>query len=253
MRQINENNAFSNELEIKKYRDRTIIGAAVALVGWLLWMMNVMYFHNFSFWIFLFALCPFLIGAAVGNYNYGKYKMLSSGNNGEKRTLNVLTDLSDDYLVLHNVEIYKGDKKTELDMLVVSPFGLQIIEVKNHNGNIEGYKEDAAWTQYKVGRGGTPYTSSMKNPLKQLGFQKHLLSEILKDHGLKIWIDGYVYMPTATNVNVDSDNVVTDGYELIEKIENKNAVQISEENIQKIINILTQTKYKKYQAGMEGK
>lgn len=232
---INDNNKFSNEENLNKYKKYTYISGAITFTLFFLYAMAI-FSHNISNGFPILILV--MISSVIFKYVYGKYEIYSSGNKGEKNTMQFLTELSDDYSILHNVNINKGEKKTELDFVIISPFGLQIIEVKNHNGKITGDKDASTWEQHKIGQQGTPYTATMKNPLKQLGFQKYLLSEILKDNNIKTWVDGYVLMPTATSINVNSEFVLSNNQSLLLKLKEKNKVQLTEKQIVDIISLL---------------
>ncbi|MDP8219671.1 MAG: nuclease-related domain-containing protein, partial [Candidatus Theseobacter exili] len=52
------------------------------------------------------------------------------------------------YHVLDNVMIPSGNKTTQIDHVVVSRFGVFVIETKNYKGIIYGQERDTTWTQY---------------------------------------------------------------------------------------------------------
>lgn len=70
--------------------------------------------------------------------------------------------LSEEYLVLHDVVIPAGGGTTQIDQLILSPYGVFVVEVKNYQGWIFGRERDPTWTQRL--RGGS-YT--FQNPLRQ--------------------------------------------------------------------------------------
>lgn len=89
----------------------------------------------------------------------------------------------------------KGSRtgNTEVDFVVVGPNGVFIIEVKNNNSQIVGSEEELEWVVHKVGRKGTPYTASMRNPVKQVKSQICALNNFTKERGYKVWIEGVVF------------------------------------------------------------
>lgn len=68
-----------------------------------------------------------------------------------------------------------------------------IVEVKNHNGHIVGDSKDIYWTQHKVGRGGTPYTNKVYNPVRQVGTHIYCLANYLRLNGVNTYVEGMVF------------------------------------------------------------
>ena len=66
------------------------------------------------------------------------------------------------YVTLHDVTLQTSDGTTQIDHLVVSPFGVFVIETKNMKGWIFGTEKQAEWTQ-KIFR----KTYRFQNPLRQ--------------------------------------------------------------------------------------
>ena len=59
-----------------------------------------------------------------------------SGNRGESKAFRTLDFVKSRNLVLKNVELTDGDRRTELDAVVITPVAITIIEVKNTARNI---------------------------------------------------------------------------------------------------------------------
>lgn len=59
-----------------------------------------------------------------------------SGNKGENYAFKCFEYLRSQSVVLRNIEMKKGDKRTELDAIVITPFGITIVEVKNTSRDI---------------------------------------------------------------------------------------------------------------------
>lgn len=79
--------------------------------------------------------------------------------------INIFTTLLLDkkvYRLLHNVTLTTPDGTTQIDHVIVSPFGIFVVETKNYQGWIFGSAEQATWTQkiYKK-------THKFQNPLRQ--------------------------------------------------------------------------------------
>lgn len=71
------------------------------------------------------------------------------GSRGEAKVnigLNLLLD-TDVYRLIEDVTLPFGDGTTQIDHLVVSPYGVFVVETKNMKGWISGSPHDARWTQ----------------------------------------------------------------------------------------------------------
>lgn len=140
--------------------------------------------------------------------------ILAAGINGERIATKILSTLPDSYTVFQNVIVTYDNKKSEIDNIIVGRSGVFIVEVKNHNSYIEGNLKDIYWTQHKVGRGGTPYTDEMYNPVKQVGTQIYCLANYLRQNGANTYIEGMVYFVNKTcllNLTGQSDISVYSG------------------------------------------
>lgn len=79
------------------------------------------------------------------------------------------------YRRFHDVIIPSGNGTTQIDHLIVSPFGLFIVETKNRNGWIFGSKGQKSWTQSLYGN-----NYSFQNPIRQTFRQKKIISKFLR-------------------------------------------------------------------------
>ncbi len=101
---------------------------------------------------------------------------------GEKITaVGLLSKLDKDiYHAIHDVIIPAPDGTTQVDHVLVSKYGLFVIETKNIRGWIYGDTQNDRWTQNVYGK-----KSQFQNPLKQNYRHTKCLAEFLKiDHGL---------------------------------------------------------------------
>ena len=95
---------------------------------------------------------------------------------GEKKTtFNMWLSLDKElYRRFHNLIIPSINGTTQIDHLLVSPYGLFIVETKNKKGWIFGSGDQAKWTQSIYGK---KYV--FQNPLRQTFRQKKVLSKYL--------------------------------------------------------------------------
>lgn len=86
------------------------------------------------------------------------------GAEGERRVNAALSRKLDeqDYILLEDLTFPTGDGTTQVDHIVLSRFGVFVIETKNMSGWIFGGKDQARWTQVM-----RRHKSQFQNPLRQ--------------------------------------------------------------------------------------
>ena len=99
------------------------------------------------------------------------------GSLGEKKTaFNMWLTLDANlYSKFHDVIIPSKNGTTQIDHLLVSPYGVFIVETKNIKGWIFGSEEQPKWTQSLYRK-----TYSFQNPIRQTFRQKKVLSEFIE-------------------------------------------------------------------------
>jgi hypothetical protein len=84
-----------------------------------------------------------------GHRTFGSWRFPTFQNRGEARVSRVLRSHCGfpDYHVMNHVTIRMDDGTTEVDHILVSKFGVFVMETKDYNGWIFGNPTDATWTQ----------------------------------------------------------------------------------------------------------
>lgn len=94
-----------------------------------------------------------------------------------------------DGVLLKNVVLPLYDKTTEIDLIVIAPEGVVIIENKHYSGTIKGKADERYWVQDKQGS----RRRKFYNPIMQNQGHIKCLIHHLKKAGIKdIWIDNIV-------------------------------------------------------------
>ena len=102
----------------------------------------------------------------------------SKGKIGEKVVARKLDHLpKDQYRVLNNVTIPTPKGSSQIDHLVVSIYGIFVIETKNYNGWIYGGEYSECWTQHIYGN-----KYQLYNPILQNAGHVRALRRVLKDY-----------------------------------------------------------------------
>lgn len=113
----------------------------------------------------------------------GGYQAKLSGDQGELKLSSILKSLPDCYHVLDDVLLQTKKGSTQLDHIVVSPFGVFVIETKNHKGMIFGDCQGRVWTQVLNGRGRFKFYSPVlqnEGHIRNLAAQTHLRLQFMQ-------------------------------------------------------------------------
>lgn len=87
----------------------------------------------------------------------------SKGTLGEKRVSHILNTLPEDkYKVINNLLITNNGHTTQIDHIVISIYGIFVIETKTYKGLIYGGEKSDYWTQNIYG-----YKYKLRNPIHQ--------------------------------------------------------------------------------------
>lgn len=103
-----------------------------------------------------------------------KWKVNMKGKMAESLAYHKMLKLSDEYTIFNDLLFKSNGYSTQIDHLVVSPFGVFCIETKGYKGWILGGENSEYWTQSIYGKKFQFY-----NPIKQndghVRFLRHLL------------------------------------------------------------------------------
>lgn len=124
----------------------------------------------------------------------GLFRTRIKGKIGEKTIATVLSFLNkSQYKVINNIVLKTGKKTSQIDHLVISDFGIFVIETKNYKGWILGNEHSNYWTQVIYKR-----RERLYNPIKQnLGHIKALKNCLVDYPNLK-YVSIVVFLSKAT-------------------------------------------------------
>ena len=116
--------------------------------------------------------------AVIGLFFLLRWLIPSKGKVGEKVVAGKLDRLpKDQYRVLNNVTIPTPKGSSQIDHVVVSVYGIFVIETKNYNGWIYGGENSEYWTQNIYGN-----KYQLYNPILQNAGHVRALRRVLKDY-----------------------------------------------------------------------
>lgn len=132
------------------------------------------------------------------------------------------------YHILRNVTLPTADGTTQIDHIIVSEYGVFVIETKNMKGWIFGGAHQKTWTQ-KIFK----YTNKFQNPLDQNYQHVETLKSILELTDQQIF-SIVVFVGSGTFKTEMPDNVIN-GPELIRYIKSKDQQVILSTDVQMIL------------------
>ena len=155
---------------------------------------------------------------------------------GEYWTKEALRNLpKNKYKILNNIFIKVKDYTSQIDHIVVSPYGIFVIETKQYNGYITGGKYDKNWVRY-AGKNKYYYT----NPIRQnYGHVKSLAKLLHTDESKLINI---VCIPSNAKLKIEHDGELVRNYNIVDKILSYNNIVI--DNVDEIVDIINSSNIK---------
>ncbi|MDZ7793922.1 MAG: NERD domain-containing protein [Spirochaetia bacterium] len=139
------------------------------------------------------------------------------GHIGESRIAGQLNKLDDkEYKVLNNIFIRTSKGSSQIDHIVISTYGIFVIETKNYSGWIHGNENSEYWTQ-------TFYKSrdKFRNPIKQNWSHIYALKEVLSNFRHITYHPIIVFVGSGELKNVTSQVPVVYDNELFQIIARK--------------------------------
>jgi len=159
-------------------------------------MDNLIYYIS-TFW-YIWVL---IILAAILNLYLPKIK----GYFGEKSVAFFLSRLDPEkYKVINNIMLQIGKGTSQIDHIIVSNYGIFVIETKNYKGWIIGNEFDDYWTQVIYKR-----KEKLRNPIKQNYGHIQALKVVLSDYPNINYILIVAFTTRADlKVNVNTDVII---------------------------------------------
>lgn len=156
------------------------------------------------------------------------------GRRGEARVSRELAKLnSENYSVFSDLLITTSGGTSQIDHVVVSQFGIFIVETKNYSGWIHGSETATNWTQ-SIYR----FKSRFPNPVKQNWTHVYALRKLLSEiHGLKFF-PIVVFAGRAELKNVHSNVPIVYLDELVPSILRQNEVILSHDDVRQVSRML---------------
>lgn len=161
------------------------------------------------------------------------------GKLGEKRVARKLDWLPKEYITLNDILLPTNYGTTQIDHIVVSPYGIFVIETKNYKGWIFGHENSEEWKQCLLGKkrfwGWSSEQYKLMNPIRQNAAHARAVKTILKEVGNFAIIPMVVFSNSAELKITTPNHIVINWCNLRSAIKSYKYQCISEEDIQRII------------------
>lgn len=136
------------------------------------------------------------------------------------------------YHLIRNVTLPAGNGTTQLDHIIVSIYGIFVIETKNMKGWIFGDKNQSKWTQQIYN-----YKNRFQNPLRQNYKHTKTLEKLLGITEKKL--HSVIVFTGDNKFKTKMPPEVTRGKEFVNYIKSKNTPLLSDEEVSDVISTIT--------------
>jgi len=166
------------------------------------------------------------------------------GEAGERYVSQTLAYLPQDYTTYNNVILKTERGSTQIDHVVVSKYGVFVIETKNYRGDIYGTDDERQWKQIIV----TPVTFAKKywktytyvtksyfyNPVKQSYAHVYAIKNVLKGYPHLPIISIVVFAGDAQLKCIHSKSHVVDVNSLLDTITHYQSIFLSDSGLENV-------------------
>lgn len=147
------------------------------------------------------------------------------------------------YLVIHNLKIPNVSGKTvttEIDHVVISRYGIFVIETKNHGGMIFGKEDEYYWTQKFRNK----HKEKIYNPIRQNQGHINSLKALLPEYSERSIISIVAFTRRAKLIKVEATSSVVYVTQVNRTIRNHRTPVLSDADVQKIYQRLERSNVK---------
>ena len=140
------------------------------------------------------------------------------GDYGEKRVSSFLENLDcEDYRVYNDLLIRDGNYTTQVDHIIISRYGVFVLETKNIHGKVYGSGNSEYWKQYLPASGykrhGFTQEHQLRNPIWQNAGHIKTLRRLVFGNDIPVY--GIVVFPTETDLYVNCEHPVLHMWDVV--------------------------------------
>ena len=170
------------------------------------------------------------------------YKSKIKGLIGEKTVASILYLLDkSEYKIINNIVLKYGNYTTQIDHIVISDFGIFVIETKNYKGWILGYENSEYWTQV-IFRRKEKFYNPIRQNLSHIRALKNCICEFPN-----IEYKSIIAFSTNADIKVNTTTDVVYSHKLIPTIKKYSKINLTQKEKEEIFQkINEQNLYKTY-------
>lgn len=155
--------------------------------------------------------------SSVFDVNYSS-RAESLGEYGERRVSSYLEDLPcEDYRVYNDLLIRDGNYTTQVDHIIISRYGVFVLETKNVHGKVYGSENAEYWKQYLPDSGyrrhGYTQEHQLRNPIWQNAGHIRSLRRLVFGNDIPLY--GIVVFPQETGLFVNAEQPVLKMWDVV--------------------------------------
>lgn len=174
-----------------------------------------------------------IVAGFVGLIVLGIVWKKTKGRRGEKQVAVLLSLLpKDKYKVINNLLLQSGGYSTQIDHVVVSVYGIFVIETKYYKGWIYGGENSEFWTKNVYG-----HKYELRNPLWQNKGHIKAITRLLDDPGL-VPIHSIVAFSHQARLKVDRSLPVMYWHQVVPYIRRYQEPVLSESDVDEVYHTL---------------
>lgn len=161
------------------------------------------------------------------------------GENAVSRRLHSLSEKH--YVTLDDIIIPNFNTTAQIDHIVISTYGIFVIETKNYSGKIYGSQQAKEWTQYLHGNKYTLYNPVQQNRTHIMALSRLINSAHIPNLPVETLYHSIIAFPENRNVHADNVSVpIVSYYELTRTIAQYTVPLLTPDQITQILDTILQ-------------
>ena len=167
--------------------------------------------------ILLLLVVVFIMVRRHGGYSFlWKRSADAIGAAGERAIANRLDGLPEGYDIFNDVLFEQNGTTVQIDHIVVSVYGIFVIETKNMHGRVYGGVNSEYWSQYLPETRYKNREYQFRNPFWQNDGHIKALRRVIEDANVPVY--GIVVFPNETELNINHNDTLLHRNELLSYI-----------------------------------
>ena len=166
-------------------------------------------------------------GIDFGSFGFPSVEYVGKGEYGEYAVATVLEKLPEEYRIFNDVYLEIKGRSSQIDHVVISRYGVFVIETKNYSGDVYGSENAEHWTQYLNGEGYKFRNPILQNRSHELAIKNTLHIAPTSIIPIVVFLDG-------ANLHCNTTSAVLYTVELREYILNYQTIAFTPDGVERL-------------------